>query len=138
MCALALTHGPRGRPNRGTRQARAKPQPKGNGSVLSRIRPGSGLAGILLLSLTLRLWGIHDRLPDPSLQIDPIRDTTIDETDRREMAYAWDMWRGGLRPLDLNPHSGEWPGCSFYLTLLLQGFYRLSYSLGTGDWGAQA
>ncbi|MGH7680406.1 MAG: glycosyltransferase family 39 protein [Candidatus Eiseniibacteriota bacterium] len=54
------------------------------------------------------------------------------------MAYAWDMWRGGLRPLDLNPHSGEWPGLSLYVTLALQVAYRLVFSIGTSEWDAHA
>jgi hypothetical protein len=75
------------------------------------------LAAIVLVGLVLRLWGIQERLPDPALGIDPIRDTSIDETDRREMALAWEMWRGGTRPLDLNPHAAEWPTLSIYAAL---------------------
>ncbi|HEX7078859.1 MAG TPA: glycosyltransferase family 39 protein [Candidatus Eisenbacteria bacterium] len=78
------------------------------------------LALILLAALVLRLWGIADRLPDPSLADSPMDDTAVDEGDRRAMLTAWDMWRGGTRPLQLNPGTGDWPGLPFYLTLGLQ------------------
>ena len=96
------------------------------------------LAGILFLALALRLWGIRDRLPDPSLGIDPIQDSVVDETDRREMAIAWEMWRGGIKPLDLNPHAAEWPALSVYGTLSLQVFYRIVFAVRTGKFSAEA
>jgi hypothetical protein len=34
------------------------------------------------------------------------------------------MWRGGTRPLNLNPATGDWPGLPFYLTLGSQMAYR--------------
>lgn len=97
----------------------------------------SPLAAILALALVLRLWGIHDRLPDPSLGIDPIQDSVIDETDRREMAIAWEMWRGGIKPFDLNPHTAEWPALSIYGTLLFQFLYRATFSIGARTLAAQ-
>ena len=94
------------------------------------------LAALLLLSLVLRLWGIHDRLPDPALGINLVSDTSVEENDRTTMTYAWTMWRGGTRPLDLNPHTGGWPALSFYVALLLQVLYYCYHSLLTG--GASA
>lgn len=83
------------------------------------------LLGILAVALALRLWGIADRLPDPTLGVDPfLGNTAVDEGDRRAMHVAWEMWRGGTKPLDLNPRTGEWPGLPFYLTLELQLLYR--------------
>ncbi len=94
------------------------------------------LLAILVTSLALRIWGLSDRLPDPAFGPDPIRDTLVDETDRREVAYAWEMWRGGTRDFDLNPHAGEWPGLSFYVTLGSQVAYRGIHSLASGNWSA--
>jgi len=84
--------------------------------------------------LAVRLWGISDRLPDPALGLNPmIGDTTVDEGDRRAMLYAWEMWQGGTRPLDLNPRTGDWPGLPFYVTLGLQLLYRGYDSLAHGS-----
>ena len=88
---------------------------------------------IVLGALSLRLWGVQDRLPDPSLGINPIQDTVVDETDRREVGYAWEMWRGGTAPLRLNPRSAEWPHLSYYVTLASQTTYRLFWSIKSGD-----
>jgi len=81
----------------------------------------------------LRLWGIHDRLPDPALGINLVSDTSVEEIDRTTMTYAWTMWRGGTRPLDLNPHTGGWPALSFYVALLLQVLYYCYHSFLTGS-----
>jgi hypothetical protein len=86
--------------------------------------------------LALRLWGIHDRLPDPTLGINLVSDTSVEETDRTTMTYAWSMWRGGAGPLDLNPHTGGWPALSFYVALLLQLLYLIYHSLLTGSTSA--
>jgi dolichyl-phosphate-mannose-protein mannosyltransferase len=88
-------------------------------------KPDRILLAILAVALFVRLWGIADRLPDPTLGIDPIvQNTAVDEGDRRAMDYAWRMWRGGSAPLDLNPQTGDWPGLPFYLTLATQMLYR--------------
>jgi tetratricopeptide (TPR) repeat protein len=82
---------------------------------------------LLLLGFTLaiRLWGIHDRLPDSTLGINVLDDSAIEETDRTTMGRAWALWRGGTKPFDPNPHTGGWPALSFYLTLGLQVLYKL-------------
>jgi len=82
---------------------------------------------LLLLGFTLavRLWGIHDRLPDVTLGINVLDDSAIEETDRTTMGRAWSLWRGGTKPFDPNPHTGGWPALSFYLTLGLQYAYKL-------------
>ncbi|HMI31625.1 MAG TPA: tetratricopeptide repeat protein [Candidatus Limnocylindrales bacterium] len=86
------------------------------------------LFALLGLSLAIRLWGIHDRLPDASLRINVLDDSVIEETDRTTMGRAWMMWRGGTKPLDLNPHTGGWPSLSFYLTIAIEYLYKLYYS----------
>src|SRR3982751_5476256 len=69
------------------------------------------LLTILAVTLAVRLWGIADRLPDPTLGVNPmVGNTAVDEGDRRAMNFAWGMWRGGAAPLDLNPRTGDWPG----------------------------
>jgi len=75
----------------------------------------------------LRLWGIQDRLPDPTLGINVLEDSAIEETDRTTMGRAWAMWRGGVIPLDLNPHTGGWPALSFYTTLATQWAGKMIY-----------
>jgi hypothetical protein len=86
---------------------------------------------LLGLALAVRLWGIHDRLPDSSLGINVLDDSAVEETDRTTMGRAWMMWRGGAK-FDLNPHTGGWPALSFYLTLALQYLYKLYHSLVSG------
>src|SRR2546427_11359425 len=100
------------------------------------LRPDRLLLGLLGLSLAIRLWGIHERLPDASLGINVLDDSAIEETDRTTVGRAWEMWRGGTRALDLNPHTGGWPALSFYVTLALQYLYKLYYSVASG--GASA
>jgi len=97
------------------------------------MRSGWLLAAVLLLSLGLRLWGIGDRLPDPSHGVNVLADTSVDETDRTTMSEAWSMWGGGTRPLDLNPHTAGWPALSFYVALLFQVSYRAFFALTTGS-----
>lgn len=97
------------------------------------IRPDWVLLALLALSLAIRLWGIHDRLPDASLKINVLDDSVIEETDRTTMGRAWLMWRGGTKATDLNPHTGGWPSLSFYLTLGLQHLYKMYYSLTSAD-----
>ena len=96
------------------------------------IRPDWLVLALLGLALALRLWGIHHRLPDPTLGINVLDDSAIEETDRTTMGRAWTMWRGGTGPLDLNPHTGGWPALSFYLTLGLQFAYKICYSMAHG------
>ncbi|HYQ88862.1 MAG TPA: glycosyltransferase family 39 protein [Candidatus Binatia bacterium] len=96
------------------------------------------LIGLMTLALALRIWGVADRLPDPTLGLNPIiGDTSVDEGDRRAMLYAWEMWEGGTRPLDLNPRTGDWPGLPFYVTLGLQFLYRTYDSVAHGSTTAQ-
>jgi tetratricopeptide (TPR) repeat protein len=87
---------------------------------------------LLTLSLAIRLWGIHDRLPDASLKINVLDDTVVEETDRTTMGRAWMLWQGGTKPLDLNPHTGGWPALSFYLTLGIQLLYKVYYAIVSG------
>ena len=87
------------------------------------------LLGLLGLSLAIRLWGVNQRLPDPSLGVEVVDDSAIEETDRTTMGRAWAMWEGGTKPLDLNPHTGGWPSLSFYLSLWIQYFYRVYFFL---------
>ena len=100
------------------------------------IRPDWVLLALLALSLAIRLWGIHDRLPDASLGINVLDDSVVEETDRTTMGRAWTMWRGGTKATDLNPHTGGWPAMSFYLTLGLQHLYKVYYSFNSA--GASA
>src|SRR2546426_1896769 len=97
------------------------------------IRPDWVVLGLLGLALAIRLWGIHDRLPDASLRINVLDDSVIEETDRTTMGRAWLMWRGGTKATDLNPHTGGWPSLSFYLTLGLQHVYKMYYSFTSAD-----
>jgi tetratricopeptide (TPR) repeat protein len=84
---------------------------------------------LVALSLAVRIWGVGDRLPDPSLGINVLDDSAVEETDRTTMGRAWTMWSGGAKPLDLNPHTGGWPGFSFYVGLVLQTTYKAYYSM---------
>ncbi len=90
------------------------------------------LLALLGLTLAIRLWGIHDRLPDASLHINVLDDSVIEETDRTTMGRAWSLWRGGTQAFDPNPHTGGWPALSFYLTLGIQYAYRLYFSFVSG------
>ena len=90
------------------------------------------LAAILGLALALRLWGIGDRLPDPTLGIRLVDDSAVEETDRTTMERAWAMWRGGASRLDLNPRTAGWPGLPFYVTLGIQVTYAALYGLAKG------
>lgn len=90
------------------------------------------LLALIGLSLAIRLWGIHDRLPDTSLGINVLDDSVVEETDRTTIGRSWTMWRGGTKPLDLNPHTGGWPALSFYLTLAIQYLYKAWYSYRSG------
>jgi hypothetical protein len=126
--------------------AKPRPSPKkpsrGRSAGPRAVRPDSGAAqrrkhrqpvdrwllAILCLAALLRLWGIQDRLPDPTIGINVLEDSAVEETDRTTMGRAWAMWRGGEIPLDLNPHTGGWPALSFYATLATQGIYKVYYS----------
>ncbi len=90
------------------------------------------LLALLGLTIAVRLWGIHDRLPDASLGINVLDDSVIEETDRTTMGRAWRLWEGGTHPLDLNPHTGGWPALSFYLTLGLQCLYKVHFMAVSG------
>lgn len=68
-----------------------------------------------------------DRLPDPTLGINVLDDSVVEETDRTTTGRAWTMWGGGTKKLDLNPHTGGWPAFSFYVTLGIQKVYHLTY-----------
>ena len=83
---------------------------------------------LLALALAIRLWGIGDRLPDPTLGVNVLDDSAVEETDRTTMGRAWQMWMGGTKALDLNPHTGGWPGLSFYVGLGTQLGYKAYYS----------
>ena len=85
-------------------------------------------AALLALALAIRLWGIGDRLPDPTLGINVLDDSAVEETDRTTMGRAWQMWMGGTKDLDLNPHTGGWPGLSFYVGLGIQVSYKAYYT----------
>ncbi|HZI88881.1 MAG TPA: glycosyltransferase family 39 protein, partial [Candidatus Polarisedimenticolia bacterium] len=84
------------------------------------------------LALAVRLWGIHDRLPDGTLGINVLDDSAVEETDRTTMGRAWMLWHGGTKAFDPNPHTGGWPALSFYLTLGLQYLYKLWYLTNAG------
>lgn len=114
------------RGNRATRRARILPHV--DGLALS----------LVVLSLAIRIWGVGDRLPDPSLGINVLDDSAVEETDRTTMGRAWQMWSGGTKPLDLNPHTGGWPGFSFYVGLLIQSTYKIYYSSAHPGSSAQA
>ncbi|HEU5310798.1 MAG TPA: glycosyltransferase family 39 protein, partial [Candidatus Eisenbacteria bacterium] len=82
---------------------------------------------LVVLATAVRLWGVADRLPDPTLGINVLDDSVVEETDRTTTGRAWTMWGGGTKKLDLNPHTGGWPGFSFYVTLGIQKVYHLTY-----------
>jgi tetratricopeptide (TPR) repeat protein len=102
----------------------------GGGSVRRprRIRLDPIATALFAFALAIRLWGIGDRLPDPTLGINVLDDSAVEETDRTTMMRAWTMWNGGTKDLDLNPHTGGWPGFSFYFGLGIQMGYKVVYS----------
>jgi len=114
----------------GTRHARegaakaARPETKRPAPRAARRLIDPLLPLILLAALALRLWGVGVNVPDPRVADIPMDDTAVDEGDRRATQYAWDMWRGGNGPLNLNPGTGDWPGLPFYTTLAAQVAYR--------------
>src|SRR5678816_1642269 len=114
-------------PSRSRSAKRGKPSPAKTGGPAKGPKPLSSRGrvttvdpfaiAVVVLALALRLWGIGDHLPDPTLGIDVLGDTAVEETDRTTTSRAWAMWAGGTQPLDLNPHTAGWPGLSFYVTL---------------------
>jgi tetratricopeptide (TPR) repeat protein len=128
-------HPKRGHPT-ARRAGAAEPRRKSLWSRLSR--PDWMLLLLLGFTLAIRLWGIHDRLPDGTLGINVLDDSAIEETDRTTMGRAWSLWRGGTRPFDPNPHTGGWPALSFYLTLGLQYAFKLYVTWTRGGISAQA
>jgi tetratricopeptide (TPR) repeat protein len=82
---------------------------------------------LIAFALAFRIWGVGDRLPDPSLGINVLDDSAVEETDRTTMGRAWMLWNGGSKRLDLNPHTGGWPGFSFYVGLAIQATYKTYY-----------
>src|SRR5258705_7379174 len=101
-------------------------------------RPDWMLLALVAISLAIRLWGVHNRLPDASLRINVLDDSAIEETDRTTMGRAWSLWRGGTKAFDPNPHTGGWPALSFYLTFGLQHLYKIYWSVITGGSGGAA
>jgi tetratricopeptide (TPR) repeat protein len=81
------------------------------------------------LAIAVRLWGVADRLPDPTLGINILDDSVVEETDRTTMGRAWLMWGGGTRDFDFNPHTGGWPALSFYVALALQMVFKASWAV---------
>src|SRR5712672_566025 len=105
--------------------AKRRPKSGGKGSRRGgarrprpRLRVDRLLIALVCLAALLRLWGIT-----------VLEDTAVEETDRTTTGRAWTLWRGGSKPLDLNPHTGGWPALSFYVTLGIQWLYRLGYSI---------
>ncbi|HEX5032805.1 MAG TPA: tetratricopeptide repeat protein [Candidatus Eisenbacteria bacterium] len=97
---------------------------------MDRLRKADRLALLLVaLSIAIRLWGVADRLPDPTLKINVLDDSVVEETDRTTMGRAWIMWSGGLRHWDLNPHTGGWPAFSFYFALVCQIAFKAWWGL---------
>ncbi len=95
----------------------------------ARARPDPLAVSLIALALAIRLWGLGERLPDPTLGVNVLDDSAVEETDRTTMGRAWTMWGGGTKALDLNPHTGGWPGFSFYVGLAVQLGYKAYYSL---------
>ena len=65
--------------------------------------PRPALIAILAVALLVRLWGIADRLPNPSLGIRVFDDSVVEETDRATMGIAWSMWEGSTLSLLPDP-----------------------------------
>lgn len=100
--------------------------------------PDLAVLAILAGALVIRLWGIADRLPDPSLGIRVFDDSVVEETDRVTMGMAWGMWRGGTQPFDPNPHTAGWPALSAYLTLATQVAFRAWHAVAHPGAGSLA
>ena len=97
---------------------------------MARLRKTDRLAVVLVaLSIAIRLWGVADRLPDPTLRINVLDDSVVEETDRTTMGRAWIMWGGGTRGFDFNPHTGGWPAFSFYFALACQMVFKAVWSV---------
>ena len=136
------------KPRHTSKTAKKNKLSHGPGAPVSRPKRPSGrrwveamdpiATAIVALALALRLWGIGDRLPDPTIGIDVLGDTAVEETDRTTMGRAWSMWGGGTKPLDLNPHTAGWPSLSFYVALGLQYGYKLICVAGHPGAGTDA
>jgi len=117
----------------GAAQPRGGGQTQPRGGVPARprrrIRLDPIATALVAFALAIRLWGISDRLPDPTLGINVLDDSAVEETDRTTMMRAWTMWNGGTKDFDFNPHTGGWPGFSFYFGLGIQMAYKTVYSV---------
>jgi hypothetical protein len=121
----------------GSSRRTARPAPtlkRPNASPFPRL----ALLAVLAVALLVRLWGIADRLPNPSVGISAFDDSVVEETDRVTMGMAWRMWQGGMGPVDLNPHTGGWPGLSAYLALGVQLLCRAWFAATHPGAGAAA
>ncbi|TMQ63155.1 MAG: hypothetical protein E6K79_10960 [Candidatus Eisenbacteria bacterium] len=114
--------------NRGKARAEARRGPRAGRRTRFLPRLDALAVALVALSIAIRIWGIGDRLPDPSLGINVLDDSAVEETDRTTMGRAWLMWDGGSK-LDLNPHTGGWPAFSFYVGLGIQTTYKVYYSM---------
>lgn len=126
---MARTRSSRRTRSKPGRPAEARSAPRAPASARPKWRIDRWLLAVVCLAALLRLWGIQDRLPDPTIGINVLEDTAVEETDRTTMGRAWLMWRGGTTPLDLNPHTGGWPALSFYVTLATQWLFKVAWSL---------
>ena len=123
-------HGSGRAPATTSRDGKSKSPARRSGGALRSLRSVDRLLiAVVCLAALLRFWGIADRLPDPSLGINVLEDTAVEETDRTTMGRAWNLWGGGVQKLNLNPRTGGWPALSFYATLGLQWVYRGYYSI---------
>src|SRR6185295_11463038 len=115
--------------NRGKAKAEARRGPKAGRRALFLPRFDRVALALVVFAIAFRLWGVGDRLPDPSLGVNVLDDSAVEETDRTTMGRAWMLWNGGEKRLDLNPHTGGWPGFSFYVGLAIQTTYKAYYSM---------
>jgi len=115
-------------PQRGGAPAASASRGGGPARRRRRIRLDPIATALFAFALAVRLWGIGDRLPDPTLGINVLDDSAVEETDRTTMMRAWTMWNGGTKDFDFNPHTGGWPGFSFYVGLGMQMAYKAVYS----------